>query len=132
MEAWLLNSFWGDEVDGDFALSTQESPPYVGDRLFCIWIAPDEYTQVTPVQQVTSFRPPTGTVTASLASQVIALGQPISVTVSGASEGEQLDVVARVSPGVGEDCPATPGYAGTASPSRTMETYCRRSRSRAL
>ncbi len=77
-------------VNGDFTLKQTGSWPSVGPQLFCIWLATSWSQSVTPISQIVTFRAPTGTIAVAVTPGQVALGQAITVTITGTSEASAV------------------------------------------
>lgn len=76
--------------NGAFTESDVITWPQAQTLAFCIWIAPSPTTATTPFTQTVTFRPPTGTIGATVSPKSPVAGQQFTVTVSGASEAPEV------------------------------------------
>lgn len=90
----------GDDVNGAFSIQGAGTWPQPGPVQFCIWIAKDSTTIVTPITQVITFRAPTGTVNTAINPTMPTPGQTASVTFTGSTESAE-SLYATVKPGTG-------------------------------
>jgi len=74
------------EANGAFSFKTTHTFPNAGTYMFCIWLAQSSSSVSTPITQTITFRPPTGTITATFNPVTPRPGQTFTVTVTGTSE----------------------------------------------
>lgn len=99
--------FYGDSVNGDATVS--QTGTWVGGTgtfMFCYWLADSSAQTSTPMTQNVTFRAMTGTVSASVSPASLLVGQSLTVTFAGSSEGP-TSVYARYRPAGGAPCAAT-------------------------
>lgn len=75
--------------NGAFSESDVITWPQAQTLMFCIWIAATPTTATTPFTQIVTFRPPTGTIGATISPATPLTGQPVTITISGASEAPE-------------------------------------------
>jgi hypothetical protein len=83
------------EVDGEKTFSHAGTWSTAGTSVFCIWLAQNTESIVTPITQTITFRSPTGTITATVNPATPRPGEKATVTVTGVSEASE-HVYARV------------------------------------
>lgn len=86
-QQWDADTY-GRAVSGPFDVRTTftwESSSS-GAYRFCIWLASDAATAVTPIEQLITFRPPTGSVTLGVTPATPVAGEPAELVYRGASE----------------------------------------------
>jgi len=100
-------SWYGSAVNGSFSLQHADTWEPAGTFVFCIWLAPDETTVATPITQTITFRPPTGTITATVSPSTPTVDQQATATITGMSEApEEVYAAIRVAGGA----PCAPTY----------------------
>lgn len=101
----LFNAmFSGQDVNGNFVLTTSRVWTRSGSFLFCIWLADSASTSVTPIAQIITFRRPTGTISGTVAPVSPLVNQNATLTVTGSSEAPKR-VYASLRAGGGAACP---------------------------
>jgi hypothetical protein len=83
------DQFNGTAVNGNFTLKKTGVWPTAGAYTFCIWLADQDTTSVTPITQNVVFRNPTGTISATVAPLSPLTGEAATVTITGSSEGPE-------------------------------------------
>jgi hypothetical protein len=92
-------------ANGAFSYSDVFSTDLNGTVMFCIWLAPDENTSVTPITQTITFRTPGGTISATVNPTTPQPSQTATLTITGTSEAPE-EVFATIKP-AGAPCAAT-------------------------
>lgn len=95
--------FNGTAVNGNFTLRKTGAWLTPGTFMFCIWLSSSESTPATPFIQNVTFRPPTGTISATIAPISPQANQTATVTVLGSSEATKY-VFATIRPAGGAPC----------------------------
>jgi hypothetical protein len=100
----------GDTVNGSFnpSFNFQQAVNWgaPGTYVFCIWLTTDSSMPVTPYTQQITFRPATGTITASVNPVTPAPGQQATITITGTSEASE-NVYATIRSAGGQPCATT-------------------------
>lgn len=100
--------FNGTQVNGAFNLTRAHTWSTPGTVVFCFWLSAQSNTVSTPFTQAITFRPPTGTITATVDPISPLVDQAATVNVTGASEAPAY-VYAKVRAAGGAPC--APSYA---------------------
>jgi hypothetical protein len=101
-----FNSFYGNPVNGAFSIALAGTWRLPGTFVFCYWLAPSDVAVATPFTQAITFRPPTGTITATVDPITPQVNQPATITVTGASEAPSF-VFASIRPAGPAGCAPT-------------------------
>ncbi len=99
--------WWGAEVNGDFTFSYVETWPSSGTAMFCIWLEPSSEDPTTPISQLITFRPATGTLDATVTPASLSVGRVTEFMITGQSEAP-AELFATVKPAGGAGC--APSY----------------------
>lgn len=97
----------GEPVNGNFRFARADTWRDAGQVLFCMWIAPNSESVVTPFSRVVTFRVPNGSVSISTNPSVLRPRVPGTITVSGSSEAPRALYV-KYRPAGGAPCAPSP------------------------
>lgn len=100
------SDFYGGSVNGAFSFRTAQTWPRAGTYVFCYWIASDSTTISTPFTQTITFRPPTGSITATITPIRPQPNQAATIDITGSSESPE-NVYATVRSAGGAACAQT-------------------------
>jgi hypothetical protein len=101
-----LSGFAGDPiVSGAFAFQQVMTWDASGAWAFCYWLAPSDSAIAAPLTQTIAFRPPSGTIDATISPLVPKPDQYAKITIGGSTEAPS-QVFAKTRP-VGAPCAAT-------------------------
>lgn len=96
----------GEAVNGSFEFNRARTWRTPGTYLFCVWFANSYDTSTTPISQQVTFRGPTGTVSAATSPASGIAGQPMTISITGASEAPK-SVFAKIRAAGGAPCGPT-------------------------
>lgn len=95
-----------EDVNGDFSFKYAATWTPAGTFMFCYWLATEDDAITTPFTQAITFRPPSGTITATFNPITPRVNQLTTATITGSTE-TPARVFGKVRPAGGATCAPT-------------------------